>query len=96
MAVKLEDYPVPEQDVVGQVVDGEAVLVFPSKGKVKVLNEVGARIWALADGKRSIGDIATQITKEYEVDISQAQQEALGFIQELVDKDVMRIANIGL
>ena len=94
MTVNLADFPIPEQDVVGQVVDGEAVLVLPSKGKVKVLNEVGARIWELADGTRSIGEIAEQITREYEVDIQQAQRDVISFCQELVGKDVMRIGNV--
>ncbi len=93
MPINLSDYPIPEKEVVGQVVDGEAVLVLPSKGKVKVLNEVGARIWELADGNRSIGEIAGQLTAEYEVDLPQAQNDTLIFIQELVDKGVLVLAN---
>jgi hypothetical protein len=38
----------------GRRLEHEAVVVLPDKGEVKVLNEVGAQIWALADGTRSV------------------------------------------
>ena len=51
----------------------EAVIVLPDKGEVKVLNEVGARIWALADGSRSVREIAATIASLYDVPPSQAE-----------------------
>jgi len=83
--------PKPVSGVTGQVVDGEAVLVLPDKGEVKVLNEVGARIWELVDGTRTIAEIAELLTQEFEVDIQKAQNDALIFLQQLEQKGVIQL-----
>ena len=87
----LNQIPKPISGVTGQVVDGEAVLVLPDKGEVKVLNEVGARIWELSDGKITIAEIAEQLTQDFEVDIQKAQDDALMFLQELEMKGVIQL-----
>ena len=87
----LNQIPKPISGVTGQVVDGEAVLVLPDKGEVKVLNEVGARIWELSDGTRTIAEIAIQLTQDFEVDIQKAQDDALMFLQELERKGVLQL-----
>ena len=87
----LNQIPKPVSGVTGQVVDGEAVLVLPDKGEVKVLNEVGARIWELVDGTRTIIEIAELLTQEFEVDIQKAQNDALIFLQQLEQKGVIQL-----
>ena len=62
--VSLEDYPHPTAKARGRFLDREAVIVLPDRGEVKVLNEVGARIWALADGSRSVREIAAAIAEQ--------------------------------
>jgi hypothetical protein len=91
----LSDYPVPNPNIIGRILDNEAVLVLPDKGKVKVLNEVGARIWELVDGARSVRDIAAAICAEYDVDVDQAQLDTLAFLDELETKGMvsLKIAN---
>ena len=87
----LNQIPKPVSGVTGQVVDGEAVLVLPDKGEVKVLNEVGARIWELSDGTRTIAEISEQIAQEFEVDIQKAQNDAVIFLQQLEQKGVVKL-----
>ncbi len=87
----LNQIPKPVSGVTGQVVDGEAVLVLPDKGEVKVLNEVGARIWELSDGTRTIAEISEQLAQEFEVDIQKAQNDAVIFLQQLEQKGVVKL-----
>ena len=87
----LNQIPKPVSGVTGQVVDGEAVLVLPDKGEVKVLNEVGARIWELSDGTRTIAEISEQLAQEFEVDIQKAQDDAVIFLQQLEQKGVVKL-----
>ena len=87
----LNQIPKPVSGVTGQVVDGEAVLVLPDKGEVKVLNEVGARIWELSDGARTIAEISEQIAQEFDVDIQKAQNDAVIFLQQLEQKGVVKL-----
>jgi hypothetical protein len=79
-----DEYPQLHPQVAGRIIDGEAVVVLPQEGQIEVLNEVGARIWELIDGLRSVRDIAQAIVDEYEVDMDCAVQDVKEFIQELV------------
>ncbi len=81
--ISLDSRPRPTTQVRGRMLEQEAVLVLPAKGEVKVLNEVGARIWALADGSRSVSEIAAVIVDQYEVPLAQAQVDTLAFLNEL-------------
>ena len=51
MKIDQSTIPQPNPEAIGRIVDREAVIVLPQKGKVKVLNEVGAAIWDLIDGQ---------------------------------------------
>lgn len=87
--LKLDTRPAPNPTVVGRVVEGEAVLVLPQQGEVKVLNEVGARIWELIDGSRTIREIVDIICDEYAVEEEQAESDTLAFIAELESKSII-------
>jgi hypothetical protein len=73
----------------GRVVDGEAVLVLPVKGKVKVLNEVGAFIWSKVDGVNTVRAISKSVCAEYDVDQSEAEKDSLAFLTDLEERDVI-------
>ncbi|HKK41262.1 MAG TPA: PqqD family protein [Bacteroidales bacterium] len=47
---------------------------------VFTLNETGAFIWELIDGKKNIGNIVKALTKEYETDEATAEKDILEFI----------------
>jgi hypothetical protein len=89
----MDKYPVPLPGVVGRVVEHEAVLVLPDKGQVKVLNELGARIWELANGARSVREIVQHICDEYAVDLDVAQEDTLEFLSDLEEKGVIRLSD---
>jgi hypothetical protein len=90
--LSLNRIPLPNPEVVGRMIDNEAVLVLPGKGEVKVLNEVGGRIWSQIDGQRNIKDIAATINREFNVSQSEAENDTLAFIQQLWDKEIITIA----
>jgi len=87
--ISLDSYPVPTAAVVGRLVEHEAVLVLPEKAQVKVLNEVGARIWALADGRRTLRQIAAALSEEYAVDQPQAEADTLDFVSRLAELGIV-------
>jgi len=95
--ISLDKIPIPKTGVVGRVLENqdpaktEAVIVLPDKGQVKVLNEVGTRIWSLIDGKRTISDIIATIVKEYEVDINVAENDVILFLTDLKNKGVINL-----
>jgi hypothetical protein len=85
----LDSKPKPNASVQGRQLENEAVLVLPDKGEVKVLNEVGARIWALTDGRHSVRQIAATVSTEYRVDQSVAEADTLEFVGQLAAKGLV-------
>ncbi|GAB4405425.1 MAG: hypothetical protein OHK0052_27410 [Anaerolineales bacterium] len=75
----------PMPGVVARILPNEAVLVLPLQGKVEVLNAVGARIWQLLDGKRSLREVAAIVSNEYDVSAAQAEQDTEEFLRRLFD-----------
>ena len=85
-------YPYPAPGMVGRIVGDEAVIVLPGQGQVKVLNEVGARIWELADGSRTMQQIAREICQEFDVDETQAETDVNSFVGILVQKGILLLS----
>lgn len=91
MTLAFEAYPRAAAQVYSRQLDGEAVVTRPDKGEVKVLNEVGARIWALSDGAHSVRDIAAILSAEYQVTLAEAEADTLAFLAELQRKGLITV-----
>lgn len=87
--LRLDDVPVRVPTVTTTSSGEEAVLVLPTLGQIKVLNEVGARVWELLDGARRVADVVTVICAEYEVDGDRAAADTLVFLAELQAKGLL-------
>ncbi|HEY0607717.1 MAG TPA: PqqD family protein [Herpetosiphonaceae bacterium] len=85
-------YVAAQPGIVGQILNDEAVLLIPGKGEVKVLNAVGARIWSLVDGSRTLTQIAAAIAAEYAVEPAQAEADTLAFVAELAQREMVTLA----
>lgn len=72
-----------------RTLSGEAVLVDPERNVVRMLNPVGSRIWELADGTRSLEQIADVLVLEFDVTATQAQQSVVAFVDELAAKELL-------
>jgi hypothetical protein len=90
-SINFYSIPVRNPDIVGRMADEEAVLVMPQKGQVKVLNEVGAEVWALIDGNRNVRNIVDHICSQFDVDNENAEVDILDFIIELHDREIVFI-----
>ena len=77
-----------DSSIVSRVVEDEVILVpiRQSVGDLEsiyTLNEVGARIWDLIDGKKNVKQIAGQIVQEFDVSSKQSKEDALNFVHQL-------------
>ena len=50
---------------------------------IYTLNETGARIWELIDGKRNMGEIKDKIVGEFEVTPEEAEKDLVEHLQQL-------------
>lgn len=91
--ITLETILLPQAIVASRVLDGEAVLVHPLHGKVKVLNEVGAFIWQALDGRSSAARIAAAVCTRFDVDVRTAETDVLRFLESLRERDLVVFAD---
>ena len=68
--------------------DHEVAVILPTANAVRVLNEVGARIWELADG-RTLAQILDVLVNEYEVERTQLRVDAEAFLSELQGRGLL-------
>ena len=66
-----------------EAIDRDATLLRVSDREVVRVNEVGARVWELADGTRSLKTIAHELTVEFDVTDERALADAKSFVAEL-------------
>ena len=92
--ISLDKVPIPNPDVISRVVSNETILVNPPMGEVKVLNEVGTRIWSLVDGRISIREIANLICLEYQIGLEDAQDDIIEFIEQLVERNAITLSDV--
>jgi pyrroloquinoline quinone biosynthesis protein D len=69
--------------VLAQTAGDTVVLLVPETGEYFTLEEVGARIWDLADGTRSVAQIADTLADEYDAPRATIETDAIDFVREL-------------
>ena len=50
---------------------------------VYTLNETGAYIWEMLDGKRNLEAIISELIKEFDVDRQTAEQDVMSFVENM-------------
>jgi len=90
-----EKIPLKSPSAAYQIIDAEAVIIVPSEQMVNVLNPVGSRIWDLADGRKSIAEIAQILTHEFDIPYETAIPDAIEFTSDLAAKKMMDFAGEG-
>ena len=86
---------VKDPSVVYREIAGEAILVPIRRNLVDMqsiytLDNVGADIWKLIDGERTLAEIRETLLEEYDVDASALTQDLDEFIDQLVAVGAIR------
>jgi methyltransferase-like protein len=58
---------------------------------VFTLNETGAFIWELIDGKRNLEEIINAVTEEYEIEKGSAEKDVFSFIDNMSNYLIINI-----
>jgi len=87
-----------DPNVVSREIAGEQILVpvrkkFADMAAIYVLNEVGARIWELVDGQRSLASISEYLLQEYEVSPETVESDLAGIVGELEELGMLRVVD---
>jgi len=73
-----------------RVVDGHALVIVIDDRRLHSLNGVGTRVWELADGSKTIGQIADEIVREFDVTRDVALEHTIEFVQQLMSIGALR------
>jgi pyrroloquinoline quinone biosynthesis protein D len=64
----------------------QRVLLYPEG--VVLLNDTGAAILELCDGRRSIADVATALGERYHCDVT---SDVIDYLSQLADRELIRV-----
>jgi hypothetical protein len=78
-------------DVRYRVIDEEGVVVRQSAGEVLVLNDLGTRILALADGAAPVAGWIDALLGDYDVERQELERDVLAFAAELVEQGLLEL-----
>jgi hypothetical protein len=85
----------PNADFVQRDVAGECLLIpirrqLADVNSLYVLNETGAAAWRLLDGKRSLREIAGDLSREFDVTVEQVEQDLMVLVEDLLSIQAIR------
>jgi hypothetical protein len=66
-----------------QIVEGELILLRLKEDELLGLNQVARRIWEMADGTRTVAQIAKALAAEFDVSTESVLADSCRFINEL-------------
>lgn len=69
--------------VLCQEAQGQTVLLRLGDGSYYALDEVGARVWELCDGERSLGDVIDVLCAEFAAPPQTVRADVLEFVGQL-------------
>lgn len=82
-------------DIVSREIEGELIIVPIASGigdmeeELYSLNETGRAFWDLIDGRRSVGDIAVDLEKNYDIPVNTILTDLVGLAGELVKRRIL-------
>lgn len=81
--------PVPSPEVICRLTEDGAVLVSPEAGDLRVLNAVGAAIWQMLDGQRTVGELEVEVAQRYRIPAAQAHVDVGRFLDDLQGRGLL-------
>ena len=72
-----------------RIIDGEALIVNAEGGEILVLNEVGAFVWTLLDGRHDVASIVAAVLQEFDVDPATARSDVHSFLSALSQRNAL-------
>lgn len=81
--------PIIDSSLSWRLLDGDAVIVAPTTGKIRVLNQSGTLIWQSLVEKKSIAEIIQVLESEYGLSDQQAQDDLTAFLNDLAARGMI-------
>ncbi|MBI5870695.1 MAG: PqqD family protein [Actinobacteria bacterium] len=89
--IEKNNYLVKDHEVLFTSMGEDAVLLHAQRGDYYSLNKVGARLWVLADGCKTIQELAGLITEEFDISQDQAVQDIVELAEQLEKEGLVKV-----
>ncbi len=90
MTQNLQKIPIHHPNIVWQEVDDGVVIVTPTAGKVRALNQIGADIWRMIDGHLSLSDILQHLNNNHpSIPAQQLERDLDTFVTDLSNRQLI-------
>ncbi len=80
-----------KKDYLLERIDGEASVYHPTLATAVYLNETGALIWELCDGRRSVADIIVTLCERYPESCDRIEIDVTVLINQLADRGIAEL-----
>lgn len=90
--VSLDAIYIPSEDVVAREIEGELIIVPITSGigdledEIYTLNASGKAIWDKLGGKRSLKDMAEDLSLDFEGSLEDIEKDVVGLVEELLKR----------
>ena len=91
MQVDMETVVAATREHVSAQLEDEAVVLGLAKGMYYGMGEVAARIWALLQEPRSLGEVRDVVVAEFEVSPEEAAVDIAAFVDELIAEGLAEV-----
>ncbi len=88
--IELQTHPARSEGVLSQGVPDKLVLLTPHDGNYFSVNGIGARIWELCDGTRSVANIVATMAEEYEAPLETIETDIVELLDDLLSQHLIK------
>ncbi len=79
------------RELPSKTIENETVLLDMDEGEVIRLSEIGAQIWSLIDGAKSVEDIISHIYKTFDAEKKIIEKDTLHFLKKLIKMELVKL-----
>lgn len=93
--VKKEDIYAPSEEIVARDIEGELIIVPLTSGvgdmedELFTLNDTGKAIWKKLDGKKSVDEIISELSEDYQAESGEIENDVTGLLEELLKRKIL-------
>ena len=80
-----------KEDYLLERIDGEVTVYHPTLTTAVYLNDTGALIWELCDGKRRVADIIEILARHYPESRDQIETDVKSLLNELTERGIAEL-----
>ncbi len=88
-----DKFIVREEGLAWRVLEGLAIVINPRDNMLYPLNAVGSRLWELADGSQTLGEITAALLDEFEVERQVLETDLQEFAGQMAEKRLIKVSS---